>query len=144
MPACAGVERPIGTVRCIGRRCDFALDLGAAAEAGIDESAMVELVEHPPVVGEMLGLAPHLAVPAQAEPAQVLQHRLLVLAPAAADVDVLDAHQEAAGRLACTVPADPGRVGAAEIQLPGRTRGETRDDSHFPTLQRRRAPCYAR
>ena len=112
MPAGAGIERSVRPVRRVGRGRDLALDLGAAAEAGIDQAALVELVQHLAIVGEMFGLAAHLAVPVEAQPSQVGQDRRLVFALAAADVGVLDAHQEAAAGLARAMPAGPGRIGA--------------------------------
>src|SRR5215471_2288429 len=95
----AGIKRSVGTVRRIGGCRDLAPDVGTAAKAGIDQAAGAELVQHAAVVGEMLGLAAHLAVPVEPQPAQVFEYRLLEFAPATADVDVLDAHQEAAVRL---------------------------------------------
>ena len=96
----------------------------------------------------MIGLAAHLAVPVEAQPVEVGQDRGLVFALAAADVDILDAHQESAARLARAMPADPGRIGAAEMQLAGRAGSKTRDDAlhgreHVPTLQRVGLTCYA-
>ena len=92
----------------------------------------------------MLGLAPHLAVPVEAEPFQIVQDRRLELALAAADVDVLDAHQEAAAGLARAMPAGPGRVGRAEMQLAGRAGGKARDDGHardcLPSMKSRSRP----
>src|SRR5207248_3289396 len=102
----AGIERPVRSMRGIGRGGD----IGTGAEAGIDQSARIEPVEFVAVIGEMVGLAPHLAVPSEAEPGEVVEHRGLVLALAAADVDVLDAHQKGAAGLACTIQRDLRRV----------------------------------
>src|ERR1700738_4852172 len=41
------------------------------------------------------------------------------------------------------MPARPGRIGGAEMQLAGRAGGKTRDQAHHPTLQRARTACYA-
>ena len=41
----AGIERSVGAMRRVGGGRDLALDLGAAAEAGIDQAALVELVQ---------------------------------------------------------------------------------------------------
>ena len=125
----AGIERPVGTMRRVGRGRDLALDLGAAAEAGVDQAALVELVQHLAIGGEMFGLATHLAVPVEAQPFQIGQDRRLVFAPAAADVGVLDAHQEGAAGLTRAMPAGPGRIGGAQMQLAGRAGGKTRHDA---------------
>src|SRR5262245_32755223 len=143
-PAGAGIERSVGAVWRVGGSSDFPPNVGTAAKARIDQAALVELVQPATVIGEMLGLAPYLAVPVEAQPAQVLEHRLLEFAPATADVDVLDAHQEAATRLPGAMPAGPGRIGASQVQLARRTGGETRDHGHDRTLQRVRAACYAK
>ena len=105
-------------------------------------------VEHLAVVGEMIRLAAHLAVPVEAQPAQILEDGRLELRPAAADVGVLDAHQEFAAGLARPRPGDQRRIGAAEMQQAGRAGGKTRDDrlhiwGHDRTLQRARVTCYA-
>src|SRR4029079_16116457 len=119
------------------------------------------------IVGEMLGLAAHRAVPVEAEPAQVGLDRRFEFAPAAADVDVLDAQQEPPARLARAAPGNARRAGMAEMQLPGRACREARDQRHGRrssgtaattrsgmarcpavymrgNLQVRRAACYAK
>ena len=67
---------PVGAVRRTGRGGD----VGAGAEEGIDQAPSVEYVERPAVVGEMLGLAAGVAVPIEAEPAQVVEDRRLEFA----------------------------------------------------------------
>jgi hypothetical protein len=126
VPAGPGINRAVRPLRGIGRR----RDVGAGAEAGIDQAADIERIERAAVIGEMLGLPPHVPVPVEAEPAQVREDRRLELAPTAADVDVLDAQQEAPARLARPRPGDTRRIGVAEMQLAGRAGGKTRDDGH--------------
>ncbi len=125
-------------MRCAGRGGN----IGARAEARIDQPARVELVHDAAIVGEMIGLAAHLAVPGKPQPTQVGQHRGLVLAAAAADVDIFYADEESAADVARALPGDAGGIGAAEMKFACRAGGKPRDGGHDPTLQRTLVACY--
>src|SRR5262249_47797902 len=143
MPARAGIDRAVGAMEWAMRRIGRGGDIGAGAEAGIDEPARIELVERLAIVGEVVGLAAGLAGPGEGKPSQILEHGRLVLALAAADIDVLDADQKSAVRLAGAPAGDPCRISRAEMQLAGRAGGKTRHHVHFPTLQCPVGACYA-
>ena len=77
----------------------------------------------------MARLAPHLAVPVEAEPGQVLDDRGGEFLAAAALVDILDAQEEApaaAARVARAAPGEKRGIGVAQMQKPGRARREAR------------------
>src|SRR5690348_7334409 len=115
MTACSRIQGAIRTMRRCDRGRDLARDVGAGAEAGVDEPAGIELIEHATVIGEVVRLTPHLAVPVETQPLEIGEDRVLVLAPAAADVGIFDPHQETTASLARTVPSHPGRIGRTEM-----------------------------
>src|SRR5689334_24605478 len=71
MTACPRIQGTIRAMWCGGRSGDLARDVGAGAEAGVDEPTGVELVKNAAIVGEMVRLASHLAVPVEAQPLEV-------------------------------------------------------------------------
>ncbi len=71
----------------------------------------------------MLRLAQHRLLPGDAEPAQIVEDRRYVLLAAAGDVDVLDAHEEAAAEPLCHVKAGEGRQRVPEVQRAVGARG---------------------
>jgi hypothetical protein len=75
----------------------------------------------------MVGLAPHRRFPAQAEPGEVVEQGGLELRPAAGDVDVLHAQEEAAAGLGGERAVGHGGIGVAEMEVAVR-RGREADD----------------
>jgi len=63
----------------------------------------------------MLALPPHVRLPGDAEPAEVLVDPSLVFRPAARGVDVVDAQQKPAADLARHVVIKQCRIGMAEV-----------------------------
>src|SRR5471032_2612725 len=112
MPARAGIKWPIRAMR----RVRGSRDVGPRAKTRIDQTARTQPVEHSAVVGEVIGLPPHRAIPYEAEPGEIGQDCRLERALAAPDVDILDAQQERAARIPCPMPAFPRRIGRAEMQ----------------------------
>src|SRR5579863_5501033 len=110
MTASAGIERPLITLRRAAGAGDFGGDLGARAETGIDDAQHIEAVEGRLVIGKMLRLLAHLAVPIDAEPSEVFEDRFGEFGLAARPVDVLDAQKEFAAGLARRAPGDERRV----------------------------------
>ena len=110
------------------RRRGGAGDVGAGAETGIDHAERLEPVERRAVIGEMLGLAAHLAVPIETEPGQILDDAGDELVAASRLVDVFDPQQELSAGVARPPPREQRGIGVAEMQPPGRARREPRDD----------------
>ncbi len=73
------------------------------------------------------GLEKDIAVPAYAEPAQILEHPFDMLGPRPAGVDILDTQQEGAASLARIIMREQRGIGMAEVQRPGRARREASD-----------------
>ena len=134
----APVRRPVG-VR--GARCQggtvvagrlAAGELGPAPglqllrglEAGVDGTTGPEPLERSLVEGGALAL-PVLLVPTHAEPGQILADRPLEVGARALAVGVVEAEDEAARLLAGEEPVDHGRARVAQMEQPGRARGET-------------------
>ena len=63
-----------------------------------------------------------LAVPVEPEPGQRAGLRLLAPGPYASAVEILEAQQEAAARMARPEPGDQRRARVAEVEIPGRAR----------------------
>ena len=122
----AGIARAFRPMR---RRCAGG-DVGAGAEAGIEQARRTQPVERFGIEVQPPGLPGHLAVPAQAEPFQVPQYRLDMLGPRAGAVDILDAQREAPALRPRMIMRLDGRPGMAEVQPPRRARRETRVDNH--------------
>ena len=123
--ASTGVKGAIRAVGGGGAGGDFGGDGGAGAEAGVDEVLGFEVVEGFGVKGKPMGLADDVAVPGEAEPAQVFDDAFDELLTAAAGVDILDAQQEAAATFASEIMGLQGREGMAEMQASGRAGRET-------------------
>ena len=84
----------------------------------------------------MLGLAPHGLLEGEAEPGQVLADCGFELRPAAGDVDVLDAQEEAAARPRREIVVEEGRIGVTEMKptVGARSEAEGRLDHACPQL----------
>lgn len=106
-------------------------DVGAGAEAWVEQAGLGEVVEGSAVFGEVLGLGADAVVPVEAEPGQVVDQGGGVFGAAAGGVDVLDAEEEAAFGLAGLGPGEEGGVGAAEVERAGRAGGESRGDGEW-------------
>ena len=136
MAANSGVERAaIGRVRRRGMGGGggfggLPLDVGAGAEAGIEQAAGQQAVQHGLVFGAVGGLDSHRAVPVQAEPGQVLLDRVGEFRAASGGVDILDPQEEAAARRVRPAPCEERRMGVAEMEVAGRAGGEAGDDGH--------------
>ena len=100
-------------------------DVGAGAEAGIDQARALQALERGRIRGRPLRLDQHRLVPVEAEPAQVLEDPVDELGPAARLVEILDPQPELAAALARPSMAERRAVGMAEMQPAGRRRRET-------------------
>ncbi len=112
----------------------FPLNVGARAEAGVEQAASGQGIERGGVVGHVFGLHPYLTVPGEPEPGQVLADRAGELGAAAAGVDILQAQEEAPARQTRGAPGVERGMGVAEMEQPGRARGEAGDDVHHAGL----------
>ena len=92
--------------------------------AGVDGTTGPEPLERSLVEGGALAL-PVLLVPTHAEPGQILADRPLKVGARALAVGVVEAEDEAARLLAGEEPVDHGRARVAQMEQPGRARGET-------------------
>src|SRR5262249_29909840 len=97
-----------------------ALQVRARAGAEEREALRIEHAERLAVHLPTLALFEHRAVPAQAEPLEVLVDGVDVLGPAAIGVEVLDAQQELATRSARLQPTEQRRAGVAQVHQPRR------------------------
>src|SRR5262249_15038420 len=131
LPADAGINWTIGAVRRFAGARDLRDDLGAGAEAGIEQAARFEPRERGAIIVHVLGLAAHRLLPGEAEPGEGLEDRRLEFRPAARAVDVLDAEQETAAGAGGS-RGEQRRVCVAEMQIPGRAGRETGDLGHGP------------
>jgi hypothetical protein len=109
------------------RRSQRLGDLGASAEACVDQPVRLQPVKCLQVSLGALGLDDRLAIDGQPEPFDILKNVLNILRTAAARVEILDPQQEFAA-------AGPGmgmtkdrRKGVAEVKPSRRRRGETCD-----------------
>ena len=110
------------------RRGGVGFDIGARAPAAIGQSARGEIGDHRVILGDVLGLDADIAVPIEAEPAQILDDGSGVFRPAALGVDVFDAQDKAAACLTRPSPGEQCGVGTAEVQQSGRTGRESGGD----------------
>ena len=123
----AGIDGPVRPVR---RRWPTRGDVGAGAEARIEQARAAQRVQRRAVVRQVRRLHAHRAVPIEAEPGRSSTIAGRVFRPAAAGIDVLQPQQEAPARLARPPPGEQRRMGVAEMQKPGRAGREARDDGH--------------
>src|SRR5688572_7423918 len=99
-------------------------DVGAGAEAGIDQPPLAQLVQGRFVEMRPTRLDDRLAIPPQAEPAQILEYALDELGPAAAGVEILDPQTEASARRARRQMTQRRRISMAKVQPARRRRRE--------------------
>ncbi len=122
----AGIERrPVGIERARHRR---RLDLAARGKARVEHALRLQPLRGVRVVGKVLRLAQHRRLPIEPEPGEILEDAGDVFLAAASDVDILDAHEEAAAQRAapCRTPPAPtahgqgaaARWGSAQIEEP--------------------------
>ena len=82
---------------------NFALNIGARTEAGIQHILFSQLPYRSFIISQVRGLAAHRLLPDQAQPGEIFEDRVGEFGPTAAVVDVFDAQDEApaarAGRL---------------------------------------------
>jgi DNA-3-methyladenine glycosylase II len=124
MPAGAGVGAVLEPVR----RLSGGGDLGARAEAGINEALAFEPGQRGGVILEMLGLAADRALPVEPEPGEVLMDGGLEFGPGARAVDILDAQEEATGLPPGFRPGKEGRMSVTQVKPAGRAGRKARDD----------------
>ena len=108
-------------------------DVGAGAEAGIDEALLAKPLERCRVGRATLRLHQHRLGPLEPEPFQVREDAVDELGPAARLVEILDAQQELAAAFARADCAKHGAVSVAEMQPSGRRRREARDYHACPS-----------
>ncbi len=121
----ARVEGAFGAVRGVGHAGHFLADLAARAEARVDDVEGLELPEGVGVGGVAVRLPQRLAVPCEAQPAQVVLDGVAEFGAAAGVVDVLEAKQEAAaGCGARQVVGEAGGVSVPEVEQSGGAGGE--------------------
>ena len=106
------------------RRGEARRDIGAGAEAGIDEATRAQRFERGGIVSEMRRLAHRIAIPVQPEPGQALQDRLGRFRGRTFAVCVLDSKQE--------FPAAAARIKSDRTQV----RDETRKAQVIANAQR--------
>ncbi len=111
------------------------LDVGAAAKAGVEQAARRQPIKRGAILGEVLRLHPHLAIPVEAEPGQVLEDRRGELRTAARPVDVFQAEQEPAAGLSRAAPGEQRAERVAEMQVAGGAWREAGDDRHGTAAQ---------
>ena len=95
-------------------------DVGARAEAGIDEAARLRALQCRGVGGYPLRLHQDRLVPVKAEPAQIFEDAVDELGPAPRLVEILDPEQELPAVFARPRMPEDGAIGMAEVQPPGR------------------------
>ena len=98
------------------KRCG---DVGAGAEAGVDEALLAKPVERGGVMLTALRLDQHGLGPSQSKPVEVLEDAVHIFRPAARLVEIFDPQQEPPARLDGAGMADDGAVGVAQMQPPG-------------------------
>ena len=109
-------------------RCGQRLgDVGAGAEAGVDQGLLLEAIQRLGVTPGALRLDDGLSVVLEAKPGEVLENLLDELRPAAAGVEILDPQQELPAAGARMGMAQRRRKGVAEVQPARRRGGETCD-----------------
>ena len=75
---------------------DLGLGFLACAKAGIEKAHVFEAVECGQVIRHVIGLAPYRHSPLKTHPGKVSENGVLELRPAAARIDIFNAHYESA------------------------------------------------
>jgi hypothetical protein len=102
-------------------------DVGAGAEAGIDETLLLQPIQRLGIEGGPPGLSDRLAVVGEAKPGEVLENAGDELRAASAGIEILDSDEKPAAAGARMGMAQRRRKGMAKMQSAGRRWGETCD-----------------
>jgi hypothetical protein len=102
-------------------------DVGAGAEAGIDETLLLQPIQRIGIEGGPPGLSDRLAVVGEAKPGEVLENAGDELRAASAGIEILDSDEKPAAAGARMGMAQRRRKGMAKMQSAGRRWGETCD-----------------
>ena len=102
-------------------------DLGARAEAGIDQTIRLQPIERLLIKPRPLRLDDRFAIDRQSQPFQILENSGHIFRPAAARIEILDPDQEFPAARPGMGMADHRRKGMAEVQSPRGRRRETCD-----------------
>ncbi len=119
----AGIDRAFRAMR----RGQARLDIGAGAEAGIEQVHRPQLVERRVIIGQALRLEDDFPIPCHAQPAQILDDPVDMFGPAAGAVDILDPQAKGAARGPCQVHRHQRRPAMADMQSTG---GAWRETTH--------------
>src|SRR5579875_1099748 len=101
------------------RRLESLLKVLAAAAARVHKTCLDQLLHRFSIRAEPLAL-PHLVLPVDAEPAQVLAHCLCEIGPRSLRIKVLIAKPQDAVRRACSLHCNPERSRMTQVQEPRR------------------------
>jgi cytokinin riboside 5'-monophosphate phosphoribohydrolase len=117
----AGIERLVGfpTVRTFMRGARGRGDIAARPGARIDHALVMQALQCLPIQREAFTLRNHWFGPVQAEPTQIVSHRLDVLGAAARAVEVVISEEERAAGMACAFSRDPEGAGMSEVEETG-------------------------
>lgn len=126
----AGVEGALAAVGCLTGALDLALDVGAGAEAGVEETSPLKLGRGGGVVVEMLALEADRLLPLQSEPGEIVEDRRGVPGRAAGRIDVFDAEEEAPPAAPAQLKGGERGKGVAFVEQAGRTGGESGNEVH--------------
>ena len=106
------------------RRGDGGGDIGARAEAGVEQAPPAQFRHRLGIDRQPLRLAQHRPVPVYFQPSEISEYGGIERGAAARAVDILDAKAKAAAARAGTLPAGQCRKTIADVQEPGRRRSE--------------------
>src|SRR5262249_61753664 len=102
---------------------------GGGGEAGVEQAHGGEARSGGGVGAQGVRLLQHRLFPAEPEPGEVLEDTGDEARARAANVDVLDAHKEAAADGTCPLEGEEGGKGMAQMQFAIRTGGKPEDRS---------------
>lgn len=121
----AGVERAFNSVGCVSGGFDFAEDVFAGAEAGIEPAGVFKLFGRGGEIGKVFALNANGFFPFEPEPAEVIENLLGVFVVAAGVVDVFDAEVKLAVVLDRELIGLQRGVGVALVKVPGGAGGKS-------------------
>ena len=116
----AGIDRSFGSMR----RGQARLDVGAGAEAGIEQPHRPQPVQRRCIGARPLRLEDDLPIPCDAQPAQILDDRRHMFGPAASPVYILDAQPHRPSGRARQVHRHQRGPAMADMQSTGGARRE--------------------
>ena len=102
-------------------------DLAAGAEAGIDETRLIQTGEGAGVVVEVIALAAHGPVEGDAQPGQILLNARLIVSPRTREIGILDSQQQLAGMAFGRARIAKRGIGVSKMQTPVGRRREAKD-----------------